>query len=245
MVWHCKVKTDLGCFVGEFGFHWVAWHDVLRPLGHSACWWWGFGIFVRITMQPNLRIEWYMDDLVKSSQGMRTGWQTTGCPLVETSTLYWQHSHFIIQHSIFVWLPTTADSRSSASSETTRVVTEALINSQRFCSVFLVSCCRHLQRAFLSPHCVSNRISPSHSCVPLSERILAHFVSGGAGSPASGHGGCNRAAVKLHCTAHWASYLTFVFWSIELKWCKQTLGSRQGFLWNKGQIFNEANNESF
>lgn len=57
--------------------------------------------------------------------------------------------------------------------------------------------------------------------------ILAHFVSSRAGSAASGHGSYNRAAVKLHCTAHRASCLTFVFWSIELKWCKQTRGSHE------------------
>ncbi len=39
VVWHCKVKTDLGCFVEELGSDWVAYRDVLGPLGHSACRW--------------------------------------------------------------------------------------------------------------------------------------------------------------------------------------------------------------
>lgn len=133
VVWLCKVKTDLGCFVGQLGFHWAAWRDVLRPLGHSACWWWAFGIFVRITMCSNLKyfVLYGYRDRVKNSQ------MTTGQHSGDVRS-YWQHSQLIIQHSIFVWLATTADSRSSASFETTRVVTAALINSQLLCLVFLV-----------------------------------------------------------------------------------------------------------
>lgn len=101
----------------------------------------------------------------------------------------------------------------------------AVINSLQPCTVFLASCCKRLQNIPPSPCCASNINVTCHSCVLRSERILAHFVGGGAGSVAPGHGGSNRAAVKPHCTVHWASCLTFMFWSIEHKWCKQTLGS--------------------
>lgn len=146
------------------------------------------------------------------------GQQTTGCPLY----CYWQHLGFIIQYSIFVWLPTTADSGSSATFETTRVVMEAVINSQQLSTVFLALCLKRLQTISLHPWCISRINATCRSCVLRSERILAPFIGGRASSLCSGHGG----SVKLHCTAYWASYLTFVFWSIKHKWRTQSPGIR-------------------
>lgn len=160
-VWRCKVKTDLGCFVGDLVFDWFAWCDVLRPVGHSACWWWGFLYFCKNyhALKSKYWVIYECRDLLKQPEEDST---------VETSTgediRSWQHSQFIIQHSIFVWLPATADSRSSACFETTRVVKEALIN---LCAVFLVSCWRRLQIISRTSLLFRRNFSFSLMCFPF------------------------------------------------------------------------------
>lgn len=95
-------------------------------------------------------------------------------PTVEDINSYWQDSQFIIQHYICL-IAHHSWQQVICLFVSCRALTEAFINSRQFCSVFLVSCCRPLQRAFLSPQCICNRISPSHSCVPHFWKDLGSF----------------------------------------------------------------------
>lgn len=131
--------------------------------------------------------------------------------MVGTST----HISSIIQHYIYVM----------ADHSWQKVISLSFIVSAHTC-IFSFNTST---RPPLPPPFLQRSVSPFW----LPEIIWAHSVSGGAGSPAAGHGGCCGSAEKLHFTAHGASCLVFVFewtsaqnvWNHTLIWTKISVSS--------------------